>query len=72
FVNDSPLAEEYIECEITEDYGPIIIEEGWLFVLGDNRHPGASMDSRSFGPIKLSSILGRADFVVLPSPHKVD
>ena len=72
FVNDTPLEEEYTDCEISGDYGPITVEEGWLFVLGDNRHPGASMDSRSFGPIKISSILGRADFIVLPSPHKVD
>lgn len=72
YVNDQPLAEEYIDCEITEDYGPITLEDGWLFVLGDNRHQGASMDSRSFGPIEVSCVLGRADYIILPSPHKVD
>lgn len=72
FVNDTPLEEKYIDSEISGDYGPLTVEDGWLFVLGDNRHPGASLDSRSFGPIKISSILGRADFIILPSPHKVD
>lgn len=72
YVNDQPLSEEYTDCLIPEDYGPITLEKGWLFVLGDNRHLGASMDSRSFGPIEISSVLGRAIYIVLPSPHKVD
>lgn len=72
YVNDKPLAEEYVDCQLVDSYGPVIIPEGWLFVLGDNRHPGGSLDSRTFGPIPLSSVLGKADFVVLPAPHKVD
>lgn len=72
YVNDSPLEEDYIECALTENYGPITLEPGWLFVLGDNRHLGASMDSRSFGPVEIASVLGRADYILLPSPHKVD
>lgn len=34
------------------------------FVLGDNRH--LSKDSRSFGPIKAQSIIGKAHFVYFP------
>jgi len=72
FINGEPLVEDYVDYEITDSYGPITIREGEIFVLGDNRHPHGSLDSRSFGPVPISSIIGRADFVVLPSPHKVD
>lgn len=71
WVNGSPLAEEYIDFELNGNYGPVTIEEGWLFVLGDNRHPGGSLDSRSFGPIPVSSVIGRADYIILPSPHRI-
>lgn len=30
-----------------------------VFVTGDNRGPGGSLDSRSFGPVKLESLQGR-------------
>jgi signal peptidase I len=72
FVNDVALTEDYVDCELVDSLGPITINEGELFVMGDNRRPGGSMDSRSFGPIPSSSVVGRAVFVVLPSPHKVD
>lgn len=72
FVNGEALTEDYVDTQLVDSFGPMTIEEGWLFVLGDNRHPGGSLDSRSFGPIPISSVVGRADFVVLPSPHKVD
>ncbi len=36
------------------------------FVMGDNRSPGGSEDSRAFGPIKADEIAGRATFVWWP------
>ncbi|MDO5047264.1 MAG: signal peptidase I [Anaerococcus sp.] len=36
------------------------LEEGEYFVMGDNRIPGASNDSRNFGPIPEDSIVGHA------------
>lgn len=73
FVNDEVLVEDYVDWELADNYGPIIVEEGHLFVLGDNRHPGGSLDSRSnLGTIPIADVVGRADFVVLPKPHKVD
>ena len=72
YVNGEPLAEEYVDFVIAGSYGPITIEEGWLFVLGDNRHPGGSLDSRGFGPIPIADVIGRAEYVLLPYPHKVD
>ncbi len=46
--------------------GPVPVPEGHLFVLGDNRAPLGSHDSRAFGPIASSSVAGRAAWVVWP------
>lgn len=72
YVNGAPLDEAYVDYEITGSYGPLTLPEGMLFVLGDNRHPDGSLDSRRFGPIEKSDLIGRAEYVVLPKPHKVD
>ena len=40
------------------DYGPLTVPAGEVFLLGDNR--GASTDSHVFGPVRQSSLIGRA------------
>jgi len=47
-------------------FSPTPVPEGHLFVLGDNRAPLASRDSRAFGSVPASSIAGRAAWVVWP------
>ena len=52
YLNGELLEEDYIEEDVyTEVYGENYWEvpEGYVFVLGDNRHEGASKDSRFFG-----------------------
>jgi len=72
YVDGEPLNEDYVNAEITGTYGPWVLDEGHYFVLGDNRMPRGSEDSRSFGPISIGDIIGRADFIILPAPKKVE
>lgn len=50
----SDLAPTYVEAPLT-----ITIPDNEVFVMGDNRAPGGSFDSRSFGPVDTNKIQGR-------------
>ena len=65
FVNDIKLDEQYLyrdaagETEPTDPYTETrwLVPQGELFVMGDHRQQSA--DSRIFGPIPISSVIGR-------------
>lgn len=57
-VNGAVLPEPYLSQQTRGQYGPVQVPEGEIFVMGDNR--GASNDSRVFGPVSQSRIVGRA------------
>lgn len=66
YINDILQEEAYVKGK-TPGLGmsyPIIIPEEHVFVMGDNREN--SMDSRSFGPININNIEGKAVFRVFP------
>ena len=65
YVNDTLLVEPYLPAGLrTDDFGPVTVPAGKLFVMGDNR--GSSFDSRRFGPIDRSSLVGRVVVKVWP------
>ncbi|MCU4183767.1 signal peptidase I [Acidiferrimicrobium sp. IK] len=77
YINGLLLREPYLAPgTLTSNFGPYRIPAGTLWVMGDNR--GDSEDSRVFGAIKRSSVVGRAvwrvwpptrlSFLTLPSP----
>jgi signal peptidase I len=65
YINDEPIDEPYLAPDTpTTDLPRQEVPEGKLFVMGDNRTN--SHDSRRFGPIDESSIVGRAFLRIYP------
>jgi signal peptidase I len=60
YVNDEAQEEPYLNDadQFRSYYGPTVVPEGHIFVMGDNR--GNSADSRVFGPLPLENIKGEA------------
>ena len=68
FVNNHQLVEPYLPVGVTtSDFPQQIVARGRLWVMGDNRN--GSADSRVFGQIKISTIVGRAVVKVWPFNH---
>jgi signal peptidase I len=73
YVNDEPIDEPYkihqddqayskddayhYDLAIRDNYGPVVVPGGHLFVMGDNRDDSA--DSRTWGFVPLANIKGR-------------
>jgi signal peptidase I len=69
YLNGEILEEDYLEGNpYTHIYNDSIwvVQEGEVFVLGDNREEGASKDSRYFGTISLDTVKGITDFRYYP------
>lgn len=63
FVNEEKIEEDYIEKGVATTTGDIYkweVPAGTYFVLGDNRKPGQSKDSRFFGVVDEKSIVSYA------------
>ncbi|SFJ35150.1 signal peptidase I [Thermoflavimicrobium dichotomicum] len=65
FRNGQRLIEPYIQEPMEEEKETsLVVPNGKLFVLGDNRND--SKDSREIGPIELKEVVGRAEWIIYP------
>jgi signal peptidase I len=64
YINGRLLDEPYVKYRSTDNFGPIKIKDGAIFVLGDNRVN--SVDSRIFGPVSLSLVEAKVSFIYNP------
>ena len=71
YVNGTRLDETYLHGDTTDCQpracDPVVVPEGHVFVLGDNR--AHSSDSRYFGTVEISSIVGKAWITYWPIGH---
>lgn len=69
YINGEPLAESYLQEGVTTDslggaYTDLIVPEGYVFVMGDNREH--STDSRRFGCIPIDKVESKVGFRFWP------
>ena len=66
FVNGERWDENYVNPAFpdTSSFGPMMVPEGAVFAMGDNR--GNSRDSRFFGAVPLENIKGEAFMIFWP------
>lgn len=69
FVNDEPVDDSFVPPEYRghDDYGPVVIPEGYYFVMGDHRTN--SSDSRHWGYVPRKYIIGRVQLRWWPVPE---
>ncbi len=64
YVNGEAIEEDYIDHKPDYNYGPVTVEEGHYFVLGDNR--SNSNDSHIIGQLERNQIVGQVRLVAWP------
>ncbi|MBB5235435.1 signal peptidase I [Deinococcus budaensis] len=70
-VNGRALAESYANDGVLSDQPPLRVPAGKVWVLGDNRLIGESLDSRAYGPVALRDAAGPANLRLWPHPGLV-
>ncbi|MFU8841545.1 MAG: signal peptidase I [Nitriliruptoraceae bacterium] len=67
-VNGVVLDEPYVAFDDPSDFGPVVVPEGTLFFLGDNR-PNSSDSRRGLGFVPLDHVVGRSVVLIWPFDH---
>ncbi|GAA5511544.1 signal peptidase I V [Deinococcus carri] len=70
-VDGRPLAESYVNDGVLSDQPPQRVPPGKVWVQGDNRLVGESLDSRTYGPVDLRDAAGPANLRLWPNPGLV-
>jgi signal peptidase I len=70
FVDGKMLSESYTNGKETTVenslYSDMVVPEGCIYILGDNRIPDKSLDSRTFGAVKKDRIIGKSWVRIFP------
>ena len=56
--NGKRIAESYTTGDAGQNVAAFVVPKGAVYVLGDNRRLGESVDSRYFGPVSLHDVAG--------------
>ena len=70
YVDGEPLDEPYIAEATTEEQdfiGPIKVDEGCVFVMGDNRNHSTDSRTETIGCVDKRCIMGKVYFTLFPS-----
>lgn len=70
-LNGQPLAESYASEGFLRDQPALTVPPGKVWVMGDNRRLGSSLDSRVYGPVDLRDVAGPADLRLWPRPGPI-
>ena len=71
FLNGEIIDEPYAKNSYTFGNQNIVLPEDHYYVLGDNREPNESTDSRIFGPINKENILGKVIYNISDNFSKI-
>ena len=68
YLNGEVLEEPYIHVKTAPELmtGEVTVPAGTVFVMGDNRSEGNSLDSRTFGCVEVARLMGKAVYRVAP------
>jgi len=69
YLNGKALVEPYINGPTYGSYGPIVVPDGTVFVMGDNRNLSADSRYPDVGPVPNKLIVGRALALYWPLTH---
>jgi signal peptidase I len=64
YINGQQVLEPYVRFPGLSDTKAVVVPKNSIFVMGDNRTN--SEDSRTFGPVKVSTVRGKAVFILWP------